>query len=283
MAKEKICGIYCIENLVNSKKYIGQSVNIHNRWNVHKAELRHNRHDNPHLQNAWNKYGENNFNFFILEQCDYTELDDKEIFYIRYYDTYNSGYNLTIGGQGTSRKVFTDEERKAISERLKGHAVSEETRIKMRENMLAQFNDDYFLQRYNNMMDNKKVKIKCYDKNGFLLAYDDIHSAARQLGVEATNICKVLKGKHKTAGIYTFCYEHECLSDEELKDRYVKNTNIDFIQRRIEQIDKNNEIVKVFDSIAECSSFYDIDNSSISKVCRGKLKTTHGMRFRYAS
>src|SRR5258707_535337 len=62
-------GIYCIENLVNGKKYIGLSINIEDRWYVHKTTLRGNYHDNSYLQNAWNKYGENNFECWIIEKC----------------------------------------------------------------------------------------------------------------------------------------------------------------------------------------------------------------------
>ena len=64
MAKEKICGIYCIENIINHKKYIGQSQNVFRRMYNHKNLLRNNKHHNSYLQNSWNKYGEN-LSFFI--------------------------------------------------------------------------------------------------------------------------------------------------------------------------------------------------------------------------
>ena len=68
MAK-KICGIYKIENKIDGKKYIGQSVNIKERWYEHKYDLRHNIHDNSYLQNAWNKYAEKSFIFSIVMEC----------------------------------------------------------------------------------------------------------------------------------------------------------------------------------------------------------------------
>ena len=77
MEKEKLCGIYCIENLVNDKKYIGLSRNIEQRFSRHKNALNHNRHVNTHLQAAWNTYGENNFQFTILEICDKEFVKEK--------------------------------------------------------------------------------------------------------------------------------------------------------------------------------------------------------------
>ena len=81
--KEKIIGIYKIKCLKNNKVYIGQSVNIMQRWYVHKTKLRANKHDNIYLQNAWNKYGERNFEFSLIERCKKEELDSKEEYYIK--------------------------------------------------------------------------------------------------------------------------------------------------------------------------------------------------------
>ena len=50
MANEKVCGIYCIENATNGKRYIGQSTNIYGRWRQHLSQLRRNKHGNEKLQ-----------------------------------------------------------------------------------------------------------------------------------------------------------------------------------------------------------------------------------------
>lgn len=60
-------GIYKIENKVNGKVYIGSSNSIKRRWQKHKALLRHGKHQNSHLQAAWDKYGEDNFSFSVIE------------------------------------------------------------------------------------------------------------------------------------------------------------------------------------------------------------------------
>lgn len=93
-------GIYKIENLVNNKVYIGQAINIENRWKGHKKELHNNNHANKHLQNAWNKYGEENFKFEVIEECNENELNEKEIYWITEFGGLNSNtiYNKRAGG-----------------------------------------------------------------------------------------------------------------------------------------------------------------------------------------
>ena len=100
--KQKEFGIYSITNTCTGDMYIGQTVvSFEERWNKHKKRLRNNRHYNSMLQRAFNKYGEEAFIYKIIHLCD--ELDDLnelEKYYIKKYDTYNNGYNLTLGGEG---------------------------------------------------------------------------------------------------------------------------------------------------------------------------------------
>ena len=69
-------GVYQIKNVVNKHCYVGSSVNIDIRWSVHKHLLKNNKHYNQYLQNAWNKYKQDNFKFEILELI--TSLEQQE-------------------------------------------------------------------------------------------------------------------------------------------------------------------------------------------------------------
>lgn len=116
---ENISGIYCIENKINGKKYIGRDkkVILNRRWYSHISKLRKDKHTNQYLQSSWNKYGEENFEYKILEYCSEAELDEREIYYISLYKSNNEdfGYNLTKGGDGNHGWVPSEETKMKIS------------------------------------------------------------------------------------------------------------------------------------------------------------------------
>lgn len=121
MAKEKkkkkskmaICGIYSIINKINGKMYIGQSIDIKKRWSKHKMPSTWKDLPTIALYRAFVKYGIDNFEFKIeeiVDEYDLNEYDKKEIVflyaetlnslevsYIKKYDTYSKGYNMTRG------------------------------------------------------------------------------------------------------------------------------------------------------------------------------------------
>lgn len=63
MRRKEPAGVYAIINLVNGKFYIGSSIGMNTRWWNHLIDLRNGTHENAHLQNSFNKYGEENFIF----------------------------------------------------------------------------------------------------------------------------------------------------------------------------------------------------------------------------
>lgn len=101
-----IIGIYKIENLINHKCYIGQSIDIHRRWTDHKRVYKletEASYDYP-IYRAFRKYGLENFSFEILEECLSSELNEKEKLYIRKYDSFFNGYNQSFGGDSKCEK-----------------------------------------------------------------------------------------------------------------------------------------------------------------------------------
>ena len=125
-------GIYKITNLINGKCYIGQSVNVEKRLESHKNNFQ----SNVHLQNSIKAYGIDNFLFELLEECSEDKLNEREIYWIRYYDSTNrdKGYNIAEGGQGGYLLKGTSDEYKKevyrkISEsktgKLRGHNSEE--------------------------------------------------------------------------------------------------------------------------------------------------------------
>jgi len=163
-------GIYCWKHIKSGKRYIGQAKNVITRMSSHRTRLRGNYHENEHFQRAWLKYGENAFEFSIIEFCPEEILSWKEEEWISKYQTTNSdfGYNRTTGGENprqteeikriisicsTGRKhsqdacqkiskarkgiVFSQEHKKKLSEAAKARGITKETRLKMIESAKA--------------------------------------------------------------------------------------------------------------------------------------------------
>lgn len=97
-------GIYKITNLLNGKVYIGQSINIVQRLNRHKNYDK--RYSHYPLYQAFNKEGIENFSFEVLEECDINSLNEREKFWIKYYNSFHEGYNQTEGGAGSPNVII---------------------------------------------------------------------------------------------------------------------------------------------------------------------------------
>jgi group I intron endonuclease len=102
-------GIYKITNKINNKCYIGQSTNIEERWKAHKKKAfsgneESNKEYNKALYKAFRKYGIDNFDFSVLEECPQTQLGEREAYYIDLYkaNSNHHGYNETSGYEYSS-------------------------------------------------------------------------------------------------------------------------------------------------------------------------------------
>ena len=105
LGKESVCGIYKITNLLTEQAYIGQSVNVADRWKQHcKCGLGIDASATNKLYNAMQKYGVWNFSFELLEQIHQRNLlNEKEKFWIEMYQSNKFGYNGNAGVKNASK------------------------------------------------------------------------------------------------------------------------------------------------------------------------------------
>lgn len=239
----KLCGIYCIENKINHKKYIGMSRDIKRRWYEHKTELNNHKHVNYYLQNAWNKYGSDNFVFKTIELCDETQLSERECYYIKLYKTlsHEDGYNLTVGGENTSIGRCVIELKNLIiypsvtsaADNINITPITMSTWCNKRQKYM-------YLDEYNDLSDEQKEYCRNYD-------WDTINHDRLSKAHSSENLS--FETKKKLSDATSGCnnpraYKVYCP-----------------------------ELDETFDCIKYASVKYGINNGSIGQCIKGKLKS----------
>ena len=241
------CGIYMIQNLVNGKIYIGQAVDIERRWGVHKSELRGNYHDNKHLQSAWNKDGESNFEFTIICECDENQLNTKEIDYIAKLKTYNPdfGYNKTYGGEGGRP---TEETRRKQSESLKGE------------------NHPMYGKHHSEEARRKQSEANKGENNPF---YGKHHSAETKRKISENNGSRRPEVRAKIKGSNNGWYgKHGKDNPQSIP---------------IVQLNKDEHLIRIWESSMEAERNGGFGNSNINHCLKGRQKTYKGYKWMYLS
>lgn len=200
-------GIYKIANKINGKFYIGQTErSLDVRWSEHKCNLNGNRHGNSHLQNAWNKYGEDAFEFSVILECPEETLNfwEKAFLGDRWKTEYKHCYNQKQGGSNgrlseeTKKKLselnkgknhpmwgktHSEETKRKIGLGNKGKTISEEAKQKMRgpRPKIAGKNNHWA----------RKVSITLAD--GEVLVFDTITDASKYFGLKSSTLSMRLK------------------------------------------------------------------------------------------
>lgn len=180
-------GIYMIKNMINGKFYIGSSVNTNKRLTGHRYELSKNQHSNKLLQRSYNKYGEENFEYIIIQYCEEKDLIKNEQWW---FDTLKPELNIAkVAGRTTGYK-HTKETKKHLSKVRKGHSwnkgilKSEEHKRK-----LAKPKSEKHKQSLS------KAAVNPVVVNG--LNYPNIKQAARELGLDYSRLRKeILTSTH---------------------------------------------------------------------------------------
>jgi len=152
--------IYKIENKLNSKIYIGQTVRkFKYRIAVYRSVVKNKVEHKQYILRAMKKYGFENFEFSIIENNiqSQKELDEKEIYWIAFYNSvdHNIGYNLSKGGH--SRGKFTEETKKKLAAVHLGKKHSEETKEKIRAATIKYFSDPKNREKQSKLHAGKKL------------------------------------------------------------------------------------------------------------------------------
>lgn len=202
--------IYKITNQINQKSYIGKTeqVNPVNRWKEHQRETLKDKSQTRALYRAIRKYGVNNFNFEILEETN--NPNEREKYYIQYYNTYHNGYNETLGGDGASYLQLPEQD--ICKYYLNNFCNLKQTALKFghdRETIKQ------VLYKYNIPIQNSSITARLVTKRAvakldkdteeILEIFDSVSDAERAIG-GSKHIGSVCQGKRKTANGFKWKY-----------------------------------------------------------------------------
>lgn len=252
-----ISGIYMIKCLVNNKFYIGSSVDIKNRWKGHIEGLKRGNHNNRHLQNAWNKYGESNFVFSVVEVCEVEDLITREQHYIDEWKACKKGFNIAaIAGKPS----MTPETRKRQSESLKKNVKFIE---KSRDFMKNLHNDPESQKKLiESVRNSEKVKETLKRINESPEHKEQVKNLLEQIHSDP-RIQKIVKG----------------LAQQNIRDESWKKAHN---QKDIVMLTPEGEIVRVFISLGEITKMMGFDTGKIKKICISKsTEIWKGYRWMY--
>jgi group I intron endonuclease len=213
-----VSGIYAITNLVNNKVYVGSAISLSNRKATHFYKLRNNAHGNPHLQNAFNKYKEENFVFEVLEIVDNCSiLINIEQKYIDEYKNKNIKlYNICIVAGSTFGKQHTSETKRKMSINRVGiknpfFGKTHTDEIKKRLSIINKTNNPFQGKKHTSQSKqkmklsipkgethhNSKLNKQSVDKIRQTYLNEKVSYAkiAKQFNVSSTLVCKIINNK----------------------------------------------------------------------------------------
>lgn len=242
----KSSGIYKITNTISNKIYIGSAECFKVRFNKHIGGLRNKRHHSPHLQNFFNKHGENCLKFQIVELVDKNDLIQREQFYLDLYHPFGeNGFNCSPTA-GSVRGF------------KRGEEYSERVSI-LRGKSIASFNKDGDL-------------VKSYKS----------HFLAKKDGFNANCINRVLNGER---GTYRNLW-WKCIDEREGGVSLPLNFKDNFNRvrkRRVGMFSKEGELIEEFESAKDACEKYNISEVSIRAACGGFTKTFNGYGWKFLS
>lgn len=217
--------IYCYTNLINSKKYIGQTINPEMRYSAHKSNYQNpkNNEYNSLLHKAFRKYGFENFKYEILVQGidDINVLNDLEVYYISKYNTQvPNGYNVEVGGKNSPKPKTLEHRKKEIWGQAK---LTEEEVIELRKAYKAKKSPtEIYNQKYKERLHYNSF-LNIWSGRRYGLIMPEVFEKGRHTKLNA-NIVKQIREDRKTTN----------LSYDKLAEKYgiSKGTVADIIKGR---------------------------------------------------
>lgn len=257
-------GIYSITNKTTNRTYYGSSVDILRRFRTHKYFLRKGEHQNIFLQRIWNKYGESDFKFEIIEEVlDESLLQIREQYYLdntpcelnlcktagnKYGFKHSEETKRKIGMANTGRKC-SNETKKYLSELNKNREVSIEVRNKISKGLKGKkrnYSEDFIKKAID--------RLRPYMGKGMFKGFKHSEKTKEKISIAKKGIKQSEETKQKIANS---------------------------LKKKINQYDKNLNFIKTWDSVKEAGEVLNIRRSFISSVLTGAKKSAKGFKFKY--
>lgn len=260
--------IYKITNIVNNKVYIGQTTKtVEARWKQHKHSSVSKKYA---LYYAMRKYGIDNFKIETLEQCDNKDLDEKEIEWIAFYNSYREGYNMTLGGSGASNYDYEAiykmwQEGKDIFEI---HEKIGCRREKIYEILLSYNVEKENIDKYRRKREKKNILQ--YSRNGILVnEYYTLEDASQKVNSCIENIGRACRQGSTAEGYFWKYVNNEKEITDIIQEYYERKSKIN--TKSVCQIDFKGNIVKIWSSLTAASEYF---RCSLQNIKRSILHPT---------
>lgn len=276
--------IYAIINIVDQKLYIGSAVQARRRKQEHLSRLRNGNHCNTHLQGAYNKYGEENFKFVVLNKVsNIKEIDKYEQIWIDTFDFNKQLYNFCKVAGNTTGRVVTEETRKKISEKNRGKKMSEENKKRLGERSKGRKLSKDAIDKIVTKKQKRCAKID-KDTKEIIEIFASFRKAANSLGlVKAGDLINCARGKLKTS--HGFIWKYIDTEDLHLNKDYISKPRASG-EKRINVYDKDtNKLIFTFPSATEATKQLKLNlkcSTNIYKAAVTKDKVAYGYKWKYA-
>lgn len=280
-------GIYKFLNIITNEVYIGQSIFVEERIKQHlqKYNVPTESDYNCKFHKALREYGIENFTVEVIEECSLDELNEREIYWIEYYNSFSHGYNGTRGGKGS----LIIDYKKVQDLWDSGCSRKEITNIlncsncKGIKTFLSNYDDNYTQKaklRGIKFSHSNANKIYQYDSSGnYISTFSTIEEAEQMTGINRSLIYKCCQNKIISAHNVQFSYQLTKMFSIEKRKKINKINNQS--AKPVGQF-LNDQLINIFYSATDAAKEVGGDNSWISKVCKSN-KVAYGYFWKYLS